>query len=962
MTQNPINSGSSFPGGGSSQAAFPKSAVSFDGPETVINPERRGSGSAPGGVPRSTGSSIWTRLFPKEAAAGPEFATGPIDCRLGHFHIEAMIGAGGMGAVFRAVDERLDRVVALKVLSPSLSRDQASIQRFVNEARAAARLDHDNIARVFYVGEDQGLHFIAHEFVTGRNIRDLIRAEGPLAPRQAVNYTLQIATALRHTAAAGVVHRDIKPSNLIVTPRGRAKLVDLGLAKKVASESFGDLTIAGTTLGTFDYISPEQAKDPRNVDVRSDIYSLGCTLYHMLAGEPPYPEGTVLQKLLDHQAKDIPDPARKNPQLPPQLSAVVRRMMAPEPRDRYATPDDLILDLLPIAAEMGLRGVNPEGLVWTSQPMGTRSFVERNMTWIVAAAALVVIAVLFDRFSERTRGFHVAENANPSVISNIVPPTLSPSADSKRPPATDPSARPSEAPTGRERVANATAAKTQIVTGTKTGDSAPGGTSVSAIESEPGKPFTDAPSLPSIQQLFPPVVVPLPPSRAEQRSEPARPPLAQAGAPADAPTPKTAVPPAPEISITDGGVTTSYATLEAAVADAKDGRSNIELKFNGRRAVSEKPFRVSGKRVTIRGGKGFHPVISFLPRALPAIGFESRMITLNNGSLELVDVDIQATVPETSASDHWSLVSLGGPDHVICRGVNVTITNPGNRPAEVVDVSWTRDPMVDRISGRQAGPMGSPQEFDVLIEHSFIRGSCGLCTVRTTEAGRLEVGQSLIAVQEALLANRGDDESPGESRRLAVRLDHVTCFLGGGLIQMDSGDVPRFLVPLDVNARNNIFAARSPATPLISLAGKTNGDDFARLIRWDGTRNFYDRFSNYWSVGSSAGGASEAGASNRPLPFEDWKHLLGDTAEVDSNNGGIVWAPGPAGKQAWQSKPFATIRISDFELANVNQAVSGATDNTDVGADLSTIRPISDAPAAPEPSQAGLSIPRDEVP
>jgi hypothetical protein len=258
--------------------------------------------------------------------------------------------------------------------------------------------------------------------------------------------------------------------------------------------------------------------------------------------------------------------------------------------------------------------------------------------------------------------------------------------------------------------------------------------------------------------------------------------------------------------------------------------------------------------------------------------------------------------------------------------------------------------MADRLSARQAGPMGSPQEFDVDIEHSFIRGSCRLCTIRTTEAGRLEIRQSLVAVQGALVSNWGDDESPGENRRLAIRLEHVTCFLGGGLIQMDSGDVPRFLVPLDVNARNNIFAATSPTTPLVSLAGKTNGDDFARLIRWDGTRNFYDRFSTFWAVGSSAG------ASNRPLQFEDWKHLLGDT-EVDSNNGGIVW------KQAWQNKPSATVRNSDFELANVNQAVSGATDNTDVGADLAALRPVTEAPAATEPPpQTGSIAPRDERP
>jgi eukaryotic-like serine/threonine-protein kinase len=396
-------------------------------------------------------------------------------------------------------------------------------------------------------------------------------------------------------------------------------------------------------------------------------------------------------------------------------------------------------------------------------------------------------------------------------------------------------------------------------------------------------------------------------------------------------------------------VTTSYATLEAAVTDAKDG-SSIELKFNGRRAASEKPFRVSGRRITIRGGKGFHPIISFLPHELPAIGFESRMITLSNANLELVDVDIQATVPESVAADRWSLISLGGPDHVRCRGVNLTITNPGNQKAEVFDVSSTRDPMADR---RPNGPMGQPQEYEIEMEHSFVRGSCDLCAIRTNEAGRLDLRQSVVSVQGPLLASFGDDESPGESRRLSVRLEHVTCFLGGGLIQMDSGDVPRFLVPLSVDARNNIFAASSPTAPLISLSGKTNGDDFARLIHWYGTRNFYDRFTNYWSVGSTG---AEAG-SGRSLSFEDWKHLIGDM-ELESNNGGIVW------KEAWQTKQPASIRVADFELASVNQAVSGATDNTDVGADLTTIRPMAEVPVAatPDPKQAGLTMPGPAVP
>jgi serine/threonine-protein kinase len=235
-------------------------------------------------------SSVVRMLFPPEnEAAAATFDAGR-GVELGHFSIIERIRSGGMGAVFRARDMRLNRVVALKILPPALSRDTLIVQRFKNEAQAAAQLDHENIARVFYVGEEQGLHFIAFEYVTGINVRELIQQQGQIPVGDALNYALQMASALVHTAAQGVVHRDIKPSNIIITPAGRAKLVDLGLARKEnRDEEEVDLTMAGTTLGTFDYISPEQARDPRTADVRSDIYSLGCTLYHMLTGAPPYP-------------------------------------------------------------------------------------------------------------------------------------------------------------------------------------------------------------------------------------------------------------------------------------------------------------------------------------------------------------------------------------------------------------------------------------------------------------------------------------------------------------------------------------------------------------------------------------------------------------------------------------------------------------------------------------------------
>jgi eukaryotic-like serine/threonine-protein kinase len=222
--------------------------------------------------------------------------------KLGHFELIEFVGGGGMGAVFRALDTMLNRIVAVKVLSHEQSDDEETLRRFKNEAQSAARLDHENIGRVHYVGEDSGWHYIVFEFIEGINLRDLVERDGPLPVADAVSFMLQLGDALAHAARRDVVHRDIKPSNVLITPEGKAKLVDMGLARLHQVEhADNDLTASGVTLGTFDYISPEQARDPRSADVRSDLYSLGCTFYFMLAGRPPFPEGTVLQKLLQHQ-------------------------------------------------------------------------------------------------------------------------------------------------------------------------------------------------------------------------------------------------------------------------------------------------------------------------------------------------------------------------------------------------------------------------------------------------------------------------------------------------------------------------------------------------------------------------------------------------------------------------------------------------------------------------------------
>jgi serine/threonine protein kinase len=271
--------------------------------------------------------------------------------RLGPYELIEPIGVGGMAAVLRATDVDLARMVAVKILPPELARDADHVARFKAEARAAAKLDHENIARVYGCGEEQGLNYIAFEYVEGVTLRALIDRCGALPVAEAVQIVLQIADGLAHAAARGVVHRDIKPSNIIVSPAGRAKIVDMGLARHLDGAMEG-VTQSGVTLGSFDYISPEQALEPRAADERSDIYSLGCTLYHTLTGQPPVPDGTAAKKLQHHQSVAPADPRTLNPRVPDSVVAVIGRMMAKDPAERYQRTEQLVDDLRILARSL----------------------------------------------------------------------------------------------------------------------------------------------------------------------------------------------------------------------------------------------------------------------------------------------------------------------------------------------------------------------------------------------------------------------------------------------------------------------------------------------------------------------------------------------------------------------------------------------------------------------------------
>jgi serine/threonine protein kinase len=265
--------------------------------------------------------------------------------RLAKYEIVAAIARGGMGIVYEAKDLELGRRVALKVASTPDARQQA---RFRRESLYAARLRHENIVALYDCGEADGFWYLALEFVEGVNLHEHIKRKGKLLPEEARRITIQACLALHHAHSQGIVHRDVKPSNFLVTRKdGRfiIKLSDLGLSR-AQDERGRRVTRTGTTVGTIDYMSPEQASNCGRADHRSDIYSLGCTLFHMLAGQPPFVGGAPRERMRRQIHEEPPDILQLNPSVPVALSAVLRRMMAKLREKRYQSALAVLKDLI----------------------------------------------------------------------------------------------------------------------------------------------------------------------------------------------------------------------------------------------------------------------------------------------------------------------------------------------------------------------------------------------------------------------------------------------------------------------------------------------------------------------------------------------------------------------------------------------------------------------------------------
>jgi serine/threonine protein kinase len=267
---------------------------------------------------------------------------------LGTYKLLQPLGQGGMGVVYLAEHTLIKRKVAIKVLPHEQALDQLNLDRFYREARAAAALDHPNIVRLYDVGQGGGVHFLAMEYVDGVNLQTLVERTGPLHFTQAVEYIAQAAAGLQHAHEKGFVHRDIKPANLMREKTGVVKLLDMGLARSIIDPK-DELTATGEAAqaitGTADFLAPEQALS-QPVDARTDIYSLGMTLFSLVTGQPPY-QGTTAQKLLQHQMKKLPPLSQLRATVPPALSDVVARMTAKKPGDRYQSAAEVIDALRP---------------------------------------------------------------------------------------------------------------------------------------------------------------------------------------------------------------------------------------------------------------------------------------------------------------------------------------------------------------------------------------------------------------------------------------------------------------------------------------------------------------------------------------------------------------------------------------------------------------------------------------
>lgn len=735
----------------------------------------------------ASAEELQNRLFGSRA----DKASGSGSIRVGNMDVFEKIGSGGMGAVFRAVDTELSREVALKVLHPRVSLDPALVARFRNEARACAQLNHDNIARVFNAGDHDGVHYIAYEYAAGKTIKELIQERGQLTTAETVNYAIQATLALGHIESAGIIHRDIKPSNIILTNSGRIKVVDLGLARRETEDSIADLTVAGTTLGTFDYLAPEQARDARAADIRSDIYSLGCTLYHMLAGCPPYPDGTAVQKMLDHQGKEPPDIRQKNKSVPKVMAAIVQRMMTTSPEDRYQAPGQLLADLIDLATHMGLRSVPAEGIVWRRVPVTKVRDISGSL-FLAGAIAVICVTALIMHFLPANSN----SDGTPSDLQWLSEATL---------PRTDQSStEPNPAtPTG-------------VKPNSENDDSA----ALAATDTSPG--VDDGGTTVEIDGA-------------------AEDPKVAANAVIDS---------LPFLVLSSNGET-RYRSLAEAWNMAVDG-DIIELDFDGPAPAITNPLPrrsvgpATSPRIAIRAARDRKPVIVFgVSAEANSSTSQGRFFALGGDlQLEVTGIHFRVDLAEATQLDDWTLFDFNGVNRVRMSRCTVDVKNPSQIPlslfrlrnggliAPTADIASV---VLDGVAVRGSTDLVRLQaqlDSEIVLDQSgFALDGCLLRNLGSAEM--LRQGSVTLSMNQCTTIT---------SQPVIMMKDSEL---------LDLAEPERVLPKVNVLSYSNVFASLMENGTLVAMQGNSFGGVPQELLTWDGINNYYsDRLQVFWEIES----------------------------------------------------------------------------------------------------------------
>ncbi len=327
---------------------------------------------------------------------------------LGEFHLLRRLGKGGMAEVWLAEQTSLRRQVAVKILRPDFVADASYVKRFRHEATAAGGLNHPNIVQVYMVGEQDGIHFIAQEYVQGRNLKEFITRKGPLEVPIALHILKQVAAALQVAATSGIVHRDIKPENVLLTKKGEAKVADFGLAQLSLQGEKVALTQVGVTMGTPLYMSPEQVNG-KTLDARSDIYSMGVMAWHMLAGHPPFSGDTALAVAVKHLNEAPPSLSELRPDVPAGVVSLINRMMSKKKEDRPADALAVANELKSLLRQATGKETPPSEAAFRQEAAPSRGgkiILERplrqQMWWMIGACVLVMASTAGIGWAMRT--------------------------------------------------------------------------------------------------------------------------------------------------------------------------------------------------------------------------------------------------------------------------------------------------------------------------------------------------------------------------------------------------------------------------------------------------------------------------------------------------------------------------------------------------------------------------------